>query len=93
MATQTQVQGGKATTDKVSIELLNEVLSSYVSDYEKDLKSSISKMTGKKSNEIDQGTLMEMQAKVQTWSIIVSAASGAIRAVGDGLKSTVQNIR
>jgi hypothetical protein len=89
----TQIQSGRVATDKVSIELLNELLSRYISDYEKDLQSSISEMTGKKSNEIDQGTLMGMQARVQTWSIIVSAATGTVRAVGDGLRATVQNIR
>jgi len=50
-------------------------------------------MTGKASNEIDQGTLIPMQAKVQTWSTIVSGVTGIVRAIGDGLKSTAQNIR
>jgi hypothetical protein len=90
---QAEIGNAAAGKDKVSIEFLNEVLSKFISDYEKDLKSSIAKMTGKKSSEIDQGTLMEMQAKVQTWSIIVSAATGTVRAVSDGLRSTVQNIR
>jgi hypothetical protein len=77
----------------ISIENLYLALASYVSEYEGELKSSIEGMSGKTADAVDQGTLLNIQAKVQTWGTIVSTVTGTLRAVGDGLKSTTQNIR
>jgi hypothetical protein len=80
-------------TGKVSIEALYATLAKYVSNYEKDLQATVSKANGKNKEELDQGTLMGMQSKVQTWSTLLSSATGIIRAIGDGLKALAQNIR
>ena len=85
--------GGVILKEKVSIENLYLALASYITNYEKELKSSIGKMSGKTADEVDQGTLLNIQAKVQTWGVIVSTSTGIVRAIGDGLKSTTQNIR
>jgi hypothetical protein len=77
----------------MSIELLYRALASYIADYESELKSSIEGMSGKTADQVDQGVLLNIQAKVQTWGTIVSTSTGTLRAVGDGLKSTTQNIR
>ncbi|MDR1255853.1 MAG: EscF/YscF/HrpA family type III secretion system needle major subunit [Puniceicoccales bacterium] len=77
----------------ISIDCLHEFLAKFVTDYEEKLQSSISKVAGKDQKEVTQGALLEIQAKVQTWSTITSTASGIVRAVGDGLKAMVQNIR
>jgi hypothetical protein len=76
-----------------SIEFLYQALSKYISDYEGELRNSIQGLSGKSSKDIDQGVLLNIQAKVQTWGTIVSTSTGVLRAVGDGLKSTTQNIR
>ncbi len=85
----------------VSIENLYMALASYISDYEQTLMDDISSITGtgkantedSTSTEIDQGQLLSIQARVQTWGTIVSTSTGIVRAIGDGLKSTTQNIR
>lgn len=76
-----------------SLEKLYEKLGKYIENYEKDLNESIEKMGGEGTKDIDQSTLLRMQARVQTWGTIVTAATGTVRAIGDGLKSTAQNIR
>lgn len=85
--------GGVNVKETVSIENLYVALASYIAQYEEELKSSIAGMSGKKADEVDQGTLLNIQAKVQTWGVIVSTSTGIVRAIGDGLKSTTQNIR
>ncbi len=81
----------------VSIENLYMALASYIADYEQTLMDDISGITGSNnsdtSQEIDQGQLLSIQARVQTWGTIVSTSTGIVRAIGDGLKSTTQNIR
>ncbi|MDR1255851.1 MAG: hypothetical protein LBJ94_02935 [Puniceicoccales bacterium] len=76
-----------------SIESIYQSLASYIKNYEGELASSIQGMGGTTGENIDQGTLLNIQAKVQTWGTIVSTATGIVRAIGDGLKSTTQNIR
>lgn len=82
-----------AENTQVSIENLYLALASYIASYENELKSSIQGMAGAKADEVDQGTLLNIQAKVQTWGTIVSTSTGIVRAIGDGLKATTQNIR
>jgi len=79
--------------DKISIETLCSALASYISSYESSLESSTTGITGATAGQVDQGTLLNIQAKVQTWGTIVSTAMGIVRAVGDGLKGTAQNLR
>jgi hypothetical protein len=81
-------------TSKISIESLYSVLSSYVREYESSLKTSIDAMSNNaNADAVDQGTLLNIQAKVQTWGTIVSTSTGIVRAIGDGLKAITQNVR
>jgi hypothetical protein len=84
---------GVNLTGKVSIQNLYTALANYIASYEALLKSSIAGMTGANADQVDQGSLLNIQAKVQTWGTIVSTATGIVRAIGDGLKGTTQNIR
>ncbi len=93
MSNGTGVSGGITLKNRVSIENLYLALATYISSYEKELKNSIQGITGQTASEVDQGTLLNIQAKVQTWGTIVSTSTGIVRAIGDGLKSTTQNIR
>ncbi|MDR0595326.1 MAG: hypothetical protein LBF94_01325 [Puniceicoccales bacterium] len=78
----------------VTIESLYSVLASYLSAYEETLGSAIEGLgSGSEANQIDQGRLLSIQAKVQTWGTIVTTATGIVRAAGDAMKSTAQNIR
>lgn len=78
----------------VTIESLYSVLANYLSDYEATLGSAIEGLgSGGEANQIDQGRLLNIQAKVQTWGTIVTTATGIVRAAGDAMKSTAQNIR
>jgi hypothetical protein len=42
---------------------------------------------------ISQQELIALQAKMNAWNNICSVVSGMLRAVGDALKATAQNIR
>jgi hypothetical protein len=85
--------GGVEAPQHISIQDLYSVLASYISNYEEELKSSIEGMAGRTADQVDQSTLLNIQGKVQTWGVITSTATGIVRAIGDGLKSTTQNIR
>ena len=85
--------GGTGFNGKISIEAIYQALASFISGYETDLRSSISNMSSGKASDIDQKTLLEIQAKVQTWGVIVSTSTGLLRAVGDVLRTITQNIR
>lgn len=89
------VSGGPVSLagKRISIQHLYEALATYIANYEEELKDSIQGMSGKNADQVDQGTLLNIQAKVQTWGTIVSTSTGIVRAIGDGLKSTTQNIR
>jgi hypothetical protein len=85
--------GGVGAPTHVSIQDLYDVLATYICAYEEELKSAVQGMAGKTADQVDQATLLNIQGKVQTWGVITSTATGIVRAVGDGLKSTTQNIR
>jgi hypothetical protein len=76
----------------VSIEKIYELLTKAVGNSEKNLSSIIAKLESN-SGDISQEQLLALQARVQSWGNIGSAASGLLRAIGDALKATTQNIR
>jgi hypothetical protein len=67
------------------------LLASAVSKCEKKLNSAITKL--EEQDDIGQEQLLALQAKIQSWGNLTSTATGLLRAVGDSLKSTTQNIR
>lgn len=84
---------GQTIGTKFSIFNIYKVLAAYVSAYEKGMAEAIDKINGKNSNQVDQGTLLELQAMVQTWSTVSATATGIVRALGDALIKISQNIR
>jgi hypothetical protein len=84
---------GLDVTGRLSIFNMYTVLSSYLSAYEKGLADSIKTIEGSNASDIDQGTLLRLQAMVQTWGTVTSTATGIIRTVGDTLTKIVQNVR
>ena len=45
------------------------------------------------SADLSQQQLLALQSQIQAWSTFCSTATGLLRAVGDALKSTSQNVR
>ena len=81
-----------ATTGKVAtMEKLYSLLATVVSTQETDLNTAISDLGG--DGTIDQGTLLKIQGMVQTWGVTSGLATGTLRAAGDTLTKTTQNIR
>lgn len=80
-------------TDKDSITLgrIYALLASCVATCEKNLNSAIKRL--EQEDDIGQEQLLALQAKIQSWGNLTSTATGLLRAVGDSLKSTTQNIR
>ncbi|MDR1366761.1 MAG: hypothetical protein LBJ13_02530 [Puniceicoccales bacterium] len=83
----------KEVTGRMSIFNMYKVLSSYMVAYEKGLSESIKNVEGSNASEIDQGTLLQLQAMVQTWGTVAAVATGTVRTVGDTLMKITQNIR
>ncbi|UPA28773.1 MAG: hypothetical protein LW808_001765 [Verrucomicrobiota bacterium] len=80
-------------TQHLSIMNMYETLSSYLHTYEKNLAETISCIEGSNASDIDQGTLLRLQAMVQTWGTVSATVTGIIRLVGDTLTKITQNIR
>ena len=80
-------------TNKLSIFNMYTVLSSYMSAYEQGLADSIKTIEGSSASDIDQGTLLKLQAMVQTWGTVSATSTGIVRTVGDTLMKITQNIR
>jgi hypothetical protein len=80
-------------TGRLSIWNMYIVLSSYLRAYEKNLADNIKVIEGNSAADIDQGTLLQLQAMVQVWATVASTATGIVRTIGDTLAKIVQNIR
>ena len=68
-----------------------EFLQEAVGKAEKNLDDTVG--TLKSSADIGQQQLLALQSQIQAWSTFCSTATGLLRAVGDALKSTSQNVR
>jgi hypothetical protein len=85
------------TTDRsgasngLSLAKFYSVLASFIGKCESALNSSIAEL--EESSDVGQKELLALQSKIQTWGNLTSTATGLLRAVGDSLKSTTQNIR
>lgn len=84
---------GQNIGEKLSIINMFKVLAGYMSSYESALASGVDSIKGTNASNIDQGTLLELQAMVQTWSTVSGTATGILRSVGDVLMKITQNIR
>jgi hypothetical protein len=61
--------------------------------FEENMKTAINAIKGQDSKTIDQGTLLELQMNVQTWSTLIALMTGLLRCIGDGMAKITQNIR
>ncbi|MDR2737747.1 MAG: hypothetical protein LBB18_02280 [Puniceicoccales bacterium] len=87
------IYGTSKVPDEATITLgrIYALLVSCVRTCETKLNSAILRLEGK--DDIGQEQLLALQAKIQAWGNLTSTATGLLRAVGDSLKSTTQNIR
>jgi hypothetical protein len=76
----------------VTIGRIWELLSGVVHDSEKNLSSLIAKLESSRGD-IGQEQLLALQTKTQSWGNIISLASTLLRAIGDLIRGTVQNIK
>ena len=67
------------------------LLASFVAKCERGLSSAIHKLQAR--DDIGQSELLVLQSKIQSWGNMCSTATGLLRAVGDALKATSQNVR
>jgi tetratricopeptide (TPR) repeat protein len=82
------------TTTNMSMADLYEILAGYISDHINKIDPEAKNLLATGGDTvIDQGTLLAIQGRVQSWGTIVSTTTGIIRAIGDGLKNVTQNIR
>ncbi|MDR3144623.1 MAG: EscF/YscF/HrpA family type III secretion system needle major subunit [Puniceicoccales bacterium] len=85
------ISKGVSATQGITMGRIWDLLASAVSKCETKLNSAISKLEAK--DDIGQEQLLALQAKIQSWGNLTSTATGLMRAVGDALKTTTQNIR
>ncbi|MDR2677570.1 MAG: hypothetical protein LBB26_03340 [Puniceicoccales bacterium] len=71
---------------------LYQLLGRVVSNQEADLNNQIAELTEGGAN-VDQGALLKVQGMTQSWGVVSGLATGTLRAAGDALNKTTQNIR
>ncbi|MDR1528801.1 MAG: EscF/YscF/HrpA family type III secretion system needle major subunit [Puniceicoccales bacterium] len=79
-------------TNTTSVERLCTTLSGIVKQNEQNLNEAIETIESN-GGDLSQAELLALQSKINTWSNLSNIASGILRAVGDALKATAQNIR
>ncbi|MDR1233181.1 MAG: hypothetical protein LBJ75_02900 [Puniceicoccales bacterium] len=67
------------------------LLASCVRTSETGLNSAIKQLEN--SENIGQEQMLALQAKIQAWGNLTTTCTGLLRAVGDAMKSTAQNVR
>jgi hypothetical protein len=80
--------GGTCRTLNNLYKLLGEVVASQ----EEDLNTEITELASQGAS-VDQGKLLKVQGMVQSWGVVSGLATGTLRAAGDALTKTTQNIR
>ncbi|MDR1457822.1 MAG: hypothetical protein LBI47_03180 [Puniceicoccales bacterium] len=67
------------------------LLASCIATYETALNCAITKLESE--DDIGQEQMLALQAKIQAWGNLTSTCTGLLRAVGDAIKTTSQNVR
>ncbi|MDR2576587.1 MAG: hypothetical protein LBC42_00870 [Puniceicoccales bacterium] len=75
-----------------TLDALYRLLGSVVSNQESSLNAAIDELATAASS-VDQGSLLKIQGMTQTWGVTSGLATGTLRAAGDALTKTTQNIR
>ncbi|MDR1456745.1 MAG: hypothetical protein LBI34_01660 [Puniceicoccales bacterium] len=83
----TETNGSCSTLNR-----LYRVLGEVVAAQEDDLNNEIDRIAGDGAS-VDQGSLLRVQGMVQSWGVVSGLATGTLRAAGDALTKTTQNIR
>jgi predicted component of type VI protein secretion system len=78
-----------ATT--VTLSRIYNLLASCIATYESELNSAILRLESE--DDIGQEQMLALQAKIQAWGNLTSTCTGLLRAVGDAIKTTSQNVR
>ena len=95
MSSKTDIYGpwSDHTKDSSAMQLgrIYKFLASCVANSEHKLNSIMKSL--EKKDDVAQADLLALQAKIQSWGNLTSTATGILRAIGDSLKSTTQNIR
>jgi hypothetical protein len=86
-----EIKDSTVSDATVTLGRIYALLASCVASCEKNLQSAIKKLESE--DDIGQEQLLALQAKVQSWGNLTSTCTGLLRAVGDALKSTSQNVR
>ena len=91
-----KVEGGAPWDDKLNENsmILTQIyskLSNALKTSEDNLTATLDKLNN--ADDITQAELLNIQTKIQAWGNVCSTITGLMRAVGDSLKSTTQNIR
>ncbi|MDR2432925.1 MAG: hypothetical protein LBD34_04205 [Puniceicoccales bacterium] len=79
------------TPTTVTLQRIYNLLASCVATYENELDSAIRKLENE--DDIGQEQMLALQAKIQAWGNLTSTCTGLLRAVGDAIKTTSQNVR
>ncbi|MDR0727584.1 MAG: EscF/YscF/HrpA family type III secretion system needle major subunit [Puniceicoccales bacterium] len=75
-----------------TLDNLYRLLGQVVSAQESDLNNEIQELATQGAS-VDQGSLLKVQGMVQSWGVVSGLATGTLRAAGDALSKTTQNIR
>jgi hypothetical protein len=75
-----------------TLDNLYRLLGAVVSAQEAGLNDEIAELATQGAS-VDQGALLKVQGMTQSWGILSGLASGTLRAAGDALTKTTQNIR
>ncbi|MDR1528684.1 MAG: hypothetical protein LBS22_03835 [Puniceicoccales bacterium] len=78
-------------TTSVTLSRIYNLLASCVATYESELNCAIHKLENE--DDIGQEQMLALQAKIQAWGNLTSTCTGLLRAVGDAIKTTSQNVR
>lgn len=87
----TDIEYTKHAETAATLAKVYDFLQKAVGEAEKKLDATIT--TLESSADLSQQQLLALQSQIQAWSTFCSTATGLLRAVGDALKSTSQNVR
>ena len=83
--------GAATESENVSLYTIYNKLNAALTKAESNLTADLAKLND--ADDISQAELLNIQTRIQAWGNICSTITGLMRAVGDSLKSTTQNIR
>ncbi|MDR1891386.1 MAG: EscF/YscF/HrpA family type III secretion system needle major subunit [Puniceicoccales bacterium] len=89
----TQTRNPQTGNTGLTLERLYSTLMKVVARGEANMNEKITKLENDDGSKIGQTELLALQSKLQSWTNMSNIASGILRAVGDALKASAQNVR